>query len=141
MAPGAGGLLPSAGIRAKADACVARGGVSPSVRDRLLALLAGNGAGAGVMNLSANGVDNGVAHGAALGDGDAGPDSRVGPSRAWGDALAMEVFDILADNRAAALGEKTGVQALSRVAPDETDRGAPLYAKMAAMAEGKPVEL
>jgi hypothetical protein len=73
-------------------------------------------------------------------------DQLIGLSRAAEpDAtLALSIFTSLADNRPVPLGERSGSQsrALSRDIPGETrPTGPPLYEKMAAMADGKSVEL
>jgi hypothetical protein len=102
-------------VKAKRDLCVSRGALTPAVADALLARLA--------------------------------PDNQlIGLSREGGaDAtLALSIFTSLAENRPVPLGERSGLQAraLSRAVPGDTrPQGPPLYEKMAAMADGKSVEL
>ena len=102
-------------VKAKRDLCVSRGALTPAVADALLARLAPD-------------------------------DQLIGLSRDDGaDAtLALSIFTSLAENRPVPLGERSGSQAraLARAVPGETrPQGQPLYEKMAAMADGKCVEL
>jgi hypothetical protein len=81
---------------AKFDAAVSRGSLSPAARDRLVAALVKNGEGrANVMALS----------------------RMANPS---GDrSLALAVAEVLLDNEAIDIGERTGLQAMSRQIPGE----------------------
>jgi len=100
-------------VKAKRDLCVSRGALTPAVADVLLARLAPSGQ---VLGLSRN-------------DSDA--------------TLALSIFSALADNKPIALGERTAAQSrVIRPVPGQSaTQGPPLYEKMAAMADGKPVEL
>jgi hypothetical protein len=81
---------------AKFDAAVARGGLSPATRDRLVAALV----------QSRDGTANVLALSRAANPG--------------GDcALALAIADILAENRAIGVGQATGLQALPREVPGE----------------------
>jgi hypothetical protein len=102
-------------VRVKRDLCVSRGALTPAVADVLLARLAPG-------------------------------DQLIGLSRVDGaDAtLALSIFSALAENRPIPIGERTGSQAraLPRAVPGEDrPQTPPLYEKMAAMADGKCVEL
>jgi len=101
-------------VKAKRDLCVSRGALTPAVADTLMARLA-----------PANEV--------------------IGLSRRESDAtLALSIFSALAENKPISLGERTGSQAraLMRAVPGEAQPpGAPLYEKMAAIADGKCVQL
>jgi hypothetical protein len=101
-------------VKAKRDLCVSRGALTPAVADVVMARLA-----------PANEV--------------------IGLSQRESDAtLALSIFTALADNKPVSLGERTGSQAraLTRSVPGETQPpGAPLYEKMAAIADGKCVQL
>jgi hypothetical protein len=81
---------------AKFDAAVSRGSLSPGARDKLVATLVENGdGGAKVIALSRT----------SSGGGDR--------------SLAMAVADILFDNSAIQLGERTGLQTMARHVPGE----------------------
>jgi hypothetical protein len=96
---------------AKRDLAVVRGGVDPAVADELFSLLVRSSRGVvNTMTLSRQ-------------DGESAP-------------LALAVFDALARNRPAPLGEVTGLQVLSRVVPGEDPARAQLQERMIAMASG-----
>jgi hypothetical protein len=107
-------------VKAKRDLCVSRGALTPVVADALLAHLAPDNQLIGLSRANGGGVDA---------------------------TLALSIFSALADNRPIASGERTGPQgralhALGRSVPGEgRPQGPPLYEKMAAMADGKRVEL
>lgn len=112
-------------IKTKRDLCVSRGALTPAVADSVLAALMPRAQGGGIIGLSreAN-VPN-------------EPDAK----------LALSVFSALADNRPVASGQRTGSQSrglvpVARDIPGEPGlQGPPLYEKMAAMANGKSVQL
>jgi hypothetical protein len=81
---------------AKLDLAVDRGILSPSVRDRLVSLLVpGPGGKASVLSLSR------------------------AANLAGDQCLALAVADVLLDNEPVSLGERTGLQAMSRLVPGE----------------------
>jgi hypothetical protein len=106
-------------IKSKRDLCVSRGALTPAVADVLLSRLLPATPSDGVLTLSRGQTDGGA-------------------------TLALSIFTALADNRPLALGEQTRRQAsaLPRTVPGESQpSGPPLYEKMAAMADGKCVQL
>jgi hypothetical protein len=103
------------GLTTQAQRCVKNGAITPITRDRLIEALVQRGGKPNVLALSA---------------------------AAPGETLAMQVFSILEDNEPVALGSRTGLQAMLRTPPDDAgSRGEPLYKKMAALADGRRVEL
>ncbi|HUB26092.1 MAG TPA: hypothetical protein VL992_11735, partial [Tepidisphaeraceae bacterium] len=100
-------------VRSKRDLCVQRGALTPAVADALLARLAPGGQ---VIGLSRGDYDG---------------------------TLALSIFTALTDNKPVALGQRSASQSrLVRAVPGETaPQGPPLHEKMAALADGKLVEL
>ncbi len=83
-------------VTAKFDSAVARGGLSPAARDRLVSVLV----------TTPDGKANLIALSRAANPGGS-------------NALAMSIADILMDSPPMDLGEKTGLQALNRAVPGE----------------------
>ncbi len=100
-------------IAMKRDLALSRGGVDAAVAKEIFDLLVQPG----------QGGDGGGAMHLSRGDG--------------GASIAMAVFDALARNRPALLGESTGLQVLSRSVPGEDGSLGDLREKMIALASGR----